>query len=61
MFSLGVLLSFSIWLMPLAVRVMASQWNSENVSAKVNALVLLIGNSYLLAYTLAEILQKLFS
>lgn len=61
MFSLGILLSFSIWLMPITVRGVAHQWNSENISAKTNALVLLFGNSYLLAYTIAEIFQKLFS
>ena len=61
MLSLGVLFIFSIWLMPRAVRVMARQWDSDNASAKTNALVLLFGNSYLLAYTIAEILQKLFS
>lgn len=61
MFSLGVLFSFSVWLMPIAVQGVARQWNSENTNDKTNALVLLIGNSYLLAYTLAQILQKLFS
>ena len=61
MLSLGVLLSFSLWLMPIAVRVVARQWNSENTEVKTNALVLLFGNSYLLAYTLAELLIKLFS
>lgn len=60
MFSLGVLLSFSIWLMPIAVQGVARQWNSENVNDKVNALTLLFGDCYLLAYTLTQLLQKLF-
>lgn len=60
MFSLGVLLSFSIWLMPLAVRGVAQQWNSENVNDKINALTLLFGDCYLLAYVLVQLLQKLF-
>lgn len=60
MFSLGVLLSFSIWLMPIAVQDVARQWNSENVNDKINALTLLFGDCYLLAYTLAQLLQKLF-
>lgn len=62
MFSLALLFVFACWLMPIAVRDVARQWNNEaDPTAKSNALIMLVGNSYLLAYTFAQILLNLFS
>ena len=62
MFSLALLNVFACWLMPIAVRDVARQWNNEtDPTAKSNALIILVGNSYLLAYTFVQILLKLFS